>query len=140
MDKKIDVEKLFVGNVKYCMDRRDAYPGEKTGVYVGDIFAHGVLLMQFEDVYVPFYMVKDKDDFNKLVSDFENQDFEKQRSRIFSRVPLEAGDEYVSDLVPFKVSNSKQILNFKEIKKVNDEWELEMGNEEYSYDLLDLEI
>lgn len=140
MEKKIDVEDLYVGDVRYCMDRRDAYPGEKSEFFFGDIFAHNVLLIKFENFYVPFYSIEDQEDLNDLILDIENHDFRSQSSRVLSEIPHESGDEYVAKVAPFKVNNSKQCLNFKEIKDVNDEFELASGNDEYACDFFGLDM
>lgn len=140
MEKKIDIEDLYVGDVRYCMDRREAYPGEKTEFFVGDIFAHNVLLIKFEDFYVPFYSIEDQEDLNDLVLDLEDHDFASQKSRVLSEIPNEAGDEYIAAVTPFKANTSKQCLNFKEIRDANDEWELASGNEDYDCDFFGKEM
>lgn len=37
MKNCISIDDLFVADVKYCIDRREAYPGEEKGMAVGDL-------------------------------------------------------------------------------------------------------
>lgn len=138
MKNCINVEDIFVGDVKYCIDRREAYPGEEHDLAIGDVMAKKALVLRFEDRFVPFYMISDESDFKKILFFASQGELEKCGKRAMLDFPKEVGDTYVENPEALTIESSSEYLSFGDIKNLDNEWSKIVGDEEYCFDQLEL--
>lgn len=138
MKNCISIDDLFVADVKYCIDRREAYPGEEKGMAVGDLVAKNAIVLRLNDRYIPFYLISNESDFDKILQYSANGNVERCGKRAMAEFPAEIGDNYVVNVGALLLEGDHTYVGYDDIKAIDDEWGKLVGEEDYSVDQYEL--